>query len=78
MRSRDFKDGYDKALSEAAGSVQAMDEKVRDMERALWAIVASAGGKVSVPRSVLNRFDNPKWVVRHDDANDCVVYSVQI
>ena len=78
MRSRDFEDGYDKAMAEAAGSVQTMDAKLRDMERALWAVVAASGGSVSVPRTVMTRFDNPEWTVRIDDANDCVVYSVKV
>jgi hypothetical protein len=78
MRSRDYEDGYDKALSEAAVSVQTMDEKLRDMERAFWTVVAASGGKMSVPRSLLMRFDNPTWEIRRDDANDCVVYSVKI
>lgn len=78
IKSRDFEDGYDTALSEAAGSVEALDRKCREMERVFWAVVAASGGTVSVPHSLLARFNNPKWEIRRDDANDCVIYKVTV
>ena len=73
-----WQEGYDTALAEAAASVQAMDRKLRDMELAFWSVVAASGGAVSVPRSLLQRFDKLSWEVRRDDANDCVVYRVTV
>lgn len=76
MRSRDFQDGYDQALAETAGAVQAMDLKLRDIERTLWAVVAASGGSVAVPRALMATMYKPEWEIRRDDATDCIVYSV--
>lgn len=67
MRSAEFERGYDQAMSEAAASVQVMDEKVRNAERFIRAIILAAGGKVHVlHRDLINcddvalmRSDNP-------------------
>lgn len=77
-RTRDYEDGYDAALAEAATASDVMSRKLRDMERLFWAAVAASGGTVAVPRSLLYRFDNPKWSVMEDVANDRVVYKVTV
>lgn len=69
---------YDRALLKSACAVQAMDEKLRDMERQLWSVIAAAGGNVCVPRSLLARFDNPKWEIEEDVANNAIIYRVTI
>lgn len=66
-RTPEFERGYDQAMAEAAASVQAMDEKLKNAERVVRAIVLSAGGKVDVyHRDLINcddvelmRSDNP-------------------
>lgn len=77
MRSRDFEDGYDKAIAEAAGSVQVMDRKLTDATRMLWAVVAACGGEVRVPYREFYRLQNPKWVIEHNDAEACVVLKLR-
>jgi hypothetical protein len=74
----DFDRGYDKAVSEAAGAVLEMDIKLRRMERMFWAVVAANGGQISVPRSLLVRFERPLWEFSFDEANDAVVYKVTV
>ena len=78
MRSREYEDGYDAAMAEAAGAVQLMDRKVRDLERALAAAVVAAGGSVDIPRSLLVRC-NKFEIIRHtDEANDCIVFRAKV
>ena len=78
MRSRDYEDGYDRALAEAAVSVQTMDKKLKDMERQLMWLIAASGGRVVVPRSLMQRFDRPIFERSFDPENDAVVYRVTV
>lgn len=64
--------------AEVVASVQMMDAKLRDMERAFWSVVAASGGRVCVPISLLHRFENPKWEIERDDANWQIIYRVTV
>lgn len=66
MRTRTLADAerdYDDALSRGAEAVQIMDKKLRkqkdDFLRTLAAVVLASGGKVEVPRHVLDEAYDP-------------------
>jgi aminoglycoside/choline kinase family phosphotransferase len=64
---------YDRALSEGAAAVQRMDEKLRDAKRMLAAVVMAAGGRVSVPRSVLAAAYDVDFTITEDLSNNGLV-----
>jgi hypothetical protein len=64
---------YDRALSEGAAAVQRMDEKLRDATRMLDAVEMAAGGRVSVPRSVLAAAYDVDFTITEDLSNNGLV-----
>ena len=78
MTPSDYDRGYDMAMEECAGSVQAMDAKLTNLQRILCEVIAASGGSVLVPNSSLSLGRYYKLTMVHDDAENGLRLSVKL
>lgn len=69
MRSREFQDGYDSALAEAAGSVEEMSRQVTDARRMLVAAAISSESGLVINDGALSRVDMYDVIMERDERN---------